>query len=146
MINPQGSRFSSIQQSMDQRRRDFDRIDSQVAQLHSYTGRLLLSGFGVIDVAVDVNFPVSFTRKPTFTYGIELEENWTAAAGTVPTVTALIMKWIRHERLPGIHTYTGATLGAVALGTPGLVWIVYKMEGPAFRNPIRTSGNPEEPI
>lgn len=139
-------RTNNMQHLLESRRRDIERVSSQGAQLHMYTGRFLISGFGVLDAAVDVTFPITFTKKPTFTYGIELEENWAVAPGTVPTCTAMILRWQRYERLAGIHSYTGATLGCTLLGTPGLVWIVYKMEGPAFQNPINTSGNPEEPI
>jgi len=131
-----GHRFQHV---LENRHREIDRVTNQAAQLHSYTGRFVISGLGVLDVSTTVNFPITFAQKPTFTYGIELEENWSVAPGTVPTCTAMVLKWQRYERLAGIFSYTGATLGVTLLGSPGLVWVVYKMMGPAYRNPIKGS-------
>lgn len=135
---------NSFQSATEQRRADLARISDQGTQIHRVSGRFLVTGHG--EVAYDVDFPVLFGTRPAPSFGGELEENQVATTGSFPTISVVVLRWNREERMPGQFLYKGATLGVVVGGTSGPIWVHWHMDGPAFRNPVRNTGTLEETI
>lgn len=105
------------------------------AQYFKITGEVECNqpGEGVINVV----FPVFFTEKPRFSYGVELMPGQPIAAGQFPRCTATVIQWGQRGREDGSFVYSGASFSISVDGPDGQVLIVqWHMEGMGLRGPI----------
>lgn len=130
----------------EQRRNDLARIDRMTVKITRVTGRVLVKGAG--EVGIDVNFPVQFTERPSFTFGGELDDNSTARALSYPTVSAVVGEWTKRKKSAGFDGYyTGARLLIVTTGIDTQrLWVHWAMEAHAIRNPVNDVGSVEDAI
>lgn len=130
---------------IDQRRDDVNRINDMTVKVTRVTGRFLVVGTG--EVAVDLPFPVVFSERPNFGHGAELDEAFSAVAGTYPTGTATVVGWTRQDPDVSEFRYTGCRLAIVTTGASGQqMWIHYAFEGKAMRNPLSQFDSLESPL
>lgn len=118
----------------EQRRTNIERINSMQVQLTAVSGFVQVNGAG--EVLQDVNFPVWFTEKPTFTFGGELMPGSPPVSGKYPTVSVVVVNWTMEQRGYGNY-YVGAKLAIVTTGDSLHQMIIHwNMEAKAIRNPI----------
>lgn len=110
-------------------------------------GIFRLCGFiefdGVGELLVPVTFPLTFTQKPSFSFGGELRENSPIQNGNLPTVSGNAVTW-RYKTNPqtGQRLYSGTSFAIVTTGHPDQLFCFhYQLEGPAIRDT-----NPSEPV
>lgn len=125
------------QNMAERRRRAVDRIEDMTCKDTTLSGRHLVSGVG--ELTFDVVFPVTFSVRPTFHYGAELEEGNFPVAGVFPGARACVVGWEVVGKVD--HTFdgyfSGATIAATTYGDDGQnVWIHWSFRGTAMRNPI----------
>lgn len=124
--------------AMDGRDDDRERIRRGQAQYLKVTGEVECDqpGEGVINVL----FPVYFTEKPRFSYGLELLPGQALVAGQFPRCSATVMRWGQRGRDDGSFVYSGAALSISTEGPTGQVLVVqWHMEGMALSGPVPTS-------
>ncbi len=96
-------------------------------------GEVTVVGAG--EASVDVNFPVWFTEKPSFSFGGELAEGHSPEATNFPTISVMVLSWVTEERGYTIY-YVGAKLGIVTTGVASHSVIAHwAAEGKAMQNP-----------
>lgn len=136
------------QHALERRRGDLGRVSDAGVKVHRVSGRVLTTGYG--ESVLTVPFPVTFTEIPLFTFGAELDAGSSALSqGEFPTVSAMVIDWVKIERLPFVFYYRGARLAVVTTGpalVPASIWIHWSMEGKAFRNPLDYSGTADDVI
>lgn len=129
---------------IDRRRADLERADLMTIGLTRVTGFVDIQGAG--EVAVEIEFPVWFTEKPSASFGGELAEGHSAEATNFPTISIVILRWITATRGLGTY-YSGAVLGVVTTGVSDHGMIAhYQLEGKAMQNPVAPTGQADEAI
>lgn len=126
----------------ERRRRDVERVNAMSAKDTTASGRVLIMGTG--DCQVEVLFPVSFSNRPFFTYGQELDEEegprQEVVPGRYPTVDATVIAWQTVRAVEGAFDgyYTGCTLACHVGGgnSEQRLWVDWQFRGVAIRNPI----------
>lgn len=99
------------------------------------SGQLRVNGAG--ETYATVTFPTRFIEKPLFSFGGELQDGDTPAAGHMPTISIVVTRWITQERPPQSRFYTGATLGIVTGGAAYQKMNAHwHFDGVAFTNPV----------
>lgn len=98
-------------------------------------------GFIDLDAAGEavahVQFPMMFSERPVFTFGLELGENAYVVPGDFPLATATVLGWtIRNEALTTL--YTGADLAIAITGGIGKLVCHYQFQARSFTNPTST--------
>lgn len=104
--------------------------DRGLQQLDSVTGQILrLSGLIDITMApdealgealIEIPFPVLFIELPGVSDGMHLFEGERIVAGQFPVVRSFVNIWRFKEYPGGTRHYTGANLGMVVTGHPGM--------------------------
>lgn len=68
-------------------------------------------------------FNVTFREMPVFTFGFSLGDNETYDYGSIPTGSAVVLKWLFEvDRLTTSRLYTGALIGWVTTGRAAAAW------------------------
>jgi hypothetical protein len=128
--------------TMERRRDDVERIDDMRVKATDVSGYVLLAHGADVTTAeatVDLDFPVTFTEKPVFTFGGELDKNHRALAGSYPTISAVIVNWEISGEIDGATEgrYIGASIACVTSGQAAQnIWLHYSFKGKAMRNPL----------
>ncbi len=117
-------------------------LDSQDIQgtNHVVNGSSLIVGIG--EALIDVFFPVSFTRIPSFSFGGELSAESVAGAGQFPTLSAVVSQWVFDDPDKDLfgasmrRYFKGARLACVVTG-PGTQKLLlhWTFSGMALTNP-----------
>lgn len=109
-------------------------LRSVAADVTNVNGRTMINGAGESFVSVD--FPVRFTKLPTFTYGFEMKEGEVLIDGLKPTGSAVVSQWKTVERLPLSVYYTGAVIQVVTTGQfYQKMLLIHNFDGIALSNP-----------
>lgn len=125
---------------MENRRRTVDRIDDMSAKDTTAHGRTIISGLG--QILIDLVFPVSFSNKPIFTYGADLDDQppQTLLDGRYPKLNATVVEWTTIRKATGAFDgyYIGCKValfveGGSSLQKIGFNWAFREI---AVRNPI----------
>lgn len=116
------------------RRGAANRLDAATGKLHSIQGFIEISGSG--EALLDVNFPVWFLERPTFTYGGEMAADQVLVAGQYPMLSVLVHRWLKKDYPNGVSYFAGATLIIVTTG-PAEQRLLghWQAQGKALRNP-----------
>lgn len=129
---------------LDQRRGDVERSRSVQGKVYSVNGFIDMQGAG--EALVDVNFPVAFQERPSFSFGAELGANQVLEDGNFPWVNAMVRSWQMIVR-DGISYYTGASVVVVASGPNDMAYTAHwTVTGKALTNPLNQSGSAEDVI
>lgn len=131
---------ANIRTALENRRGTVERARSVEGGMFVVTGLIDLVGVG--EATVDVNFPVTFTRKPSLVGSGEVGENEVIVPGAFPEISVGVRRWNRVIRAdhPDDPWYDGANLVVVIRGVADdatFVWAATWMAiGPALTNPI----------
>jgi hypothetical protein len=129
---------------IESRRADLERVDAMTIKDHVISGLIEVNGAG--EVAIDVNFPVWFTEKPSTYFGGELGDGHSPTTTDFPTISVMVLRWAKETRGLGDY-WTGATLGIVTTGEAEHQVIAHwHMEGKALRNPVGGKGDTDDSI
>lgn len=95
-----------------------------VSQYTDMLGRnLIISGEFLMpttgEVIVTVNFPVTFTEKPLFYFGADLDPNQEIVVGVLPICNGMVIRYNIDTSDVYTTLWKGADLGFVTQGTPG---------------------------
>lgn len=116
------------------RRGTANRLDAITGKLHSVQGFIDIIGSG--EAILDVNFPVWFLEKPTFTFGAEMAPDQVLTTGQYPMVSIIVHRWAMKDFPQGVSYFAGATLIIVTTGTDEQKLIGHwQAQGKALRNP-----------
>lgn len=119
---------------LEDRRGVASRLDSLTGRVHTIQGFFDLIGSG--EAILDVNFPVWFLERPTFTFGAELKAGNVLVAGSYPTISLIVQRWLMKDYPNRVSYYAGATIIAVSTGVADQSLLVHwQVEGKALRNP-----------
>lgn len=133
------------QRAMEQRRGTISRIHDVTVKLHRTSGFVTVQDPG--EVALDVHFPLWYVERPGMSFGGELADGHSAEATNFPTVSVVVLRWLKQTRGDIGQWFTGATLGIVTTGREGHKMIVHwHAEGKAMVNPLNTSGDADGSI
>jgi hypothetical protein len=97
----------------------------------------------------DVVFPVSFTHRPFFHYGAELDEGLSPVHKFFPGVQACVVGWSVTKQIEGSFDgfFIGATLSALVFGDDDVrLWCHWGFRGTGLRNPIQGPELLEDPL
>lgn len=133
----------SIQHNLQAERVEAERVQSVSGGFSSVVGSAFLAGEG--EGKFDVNFPVSFTNKPYFFFGHEVEQGAAISATAFPVCSASVLSWDTSVNGDGSPLYNGAVIAVVTLGVAES-HVHFKFEGVALKNPISPSPKPEAKI
>lgn len=135
-------RFPSL--VSEDRRRDLGRVDDFAIKPTRVHGFVLTEGVG--EGAHEVTFPVTFTERPSMSFGAELDENEFVVNLKFPTVSVVVVVWAKTmtDRVGGGTNapgwYAGATLAIVTTGKAGQrMWVHWQAEGKALRDPVHNT-------
>jgi hypothetical protein len=118
----------------EQRRVKIETQQSMQIQLNNVSGFIQVNGAG--EALQDVNFPVWFVEKPTFTFGGELMDGHSPIKTKFPTISVMVARWNKEKR-GYANYYVGASLAIVTTGDVTQQIIVHwSTVGKAIRNPI----------
>lgn len=118
-------------------------VSDSVADFSMVTGTIALSGTG--QGYSDINFPITFTEKPTVSFGYELEQGYQDVY--MPTCNAVVNDWVVAESKSGSFRYNGCSLGFVVVAEVNTIsYLHFTFTGMAFRNPVSPSMDPRETI
>lgn len=124
--------------ALDAKTGDRERIMDAQAQYFKVTGEIECDGPG--EGVTNITFPVFFTEKPRFSFGLELLPGQPVLAGQFPVCSATVIRWGQRGRDDGSFVYSGAALSISTDGPDGQVIIVqWHMEGMGLRGPVPTS-------
>lgn len=132
---------------MENRRETLRRVDAMTVKVTSVSGRVLINGTG--EITVEVPFPVHFAERPIFTSAGELEVNNTATAGSYPGLDAIVVGWLKDKEVPGVTEgyYVGARIATKVRGSAGQrLWLHYRFEAKALRNPMNSFGGLDQAL
>lgn len=119
---------------LEERRGTANRLDAITGKLHSVQGFIEIIGSG--EALLDVNFPVWFMDKPTFTFGGEMAPDQVLTTGQYPMLSVLVHRWRMKDYPNGVSYYAGATLIIVTTGTDDQKLLGHwQAQGKALRNP-----------
>lgn len=122
--------ISNIQQKQAEK----SRVEDQIATVHSIDGLFMITGSG--EASVFVNFPVKFIERPNLSFGFELDPSAVVAAGSYPSVSAVIGGWAK-EGPSNKRTFTGATILVVSTGpVTQKIWVHWTASAKATTNPF----------
>lgn len=125
---------TALKNNIDER----DRIHDQESQYFKVTGEIECDGPG--EGVTNIVFPIYFTEKPRFSFGLELIPGQPIAAGRFPRCSATVIQWGQRAREDGTIVYSGAALSISIQGPTGQVLIVqWHMEGTGLRGPVPTT-------
>ncbi len=79
------------------------------------SGEFLMPTVG--EVVVTVNFPITFTEKPLFYFGADLEPNQEIVTGSLPTCNGMVIRYNIETSDPYTTFWKGADLGFVTQGS-----------------------------
>lgn len=124
------------------RRSDIARIDAFLIKSTRTSGTVGTSGVG--EATVEVKFPVWYVERPSVSFGGELAENEYLQEGQLPTVSVVVISWVKAlDNRPAGGYFVGAKLAVVTTGRvntdsgQGQHMIVHwQAEGKAIRAPI----------
>lgn len=125
------------QNMAERRRRAVDRIEDMTCKDTTISGRHLVYGAG--ELSFDVLFPVTFTQRPVFHFGAELDEGSFPVSGAFPGARACIVGWKVTGKVDNTFDgyFTGATIAATTYGLVSQnIWLHWSFHGTAMRNPI----------
>lgn len=112
---------------------------------------VLTTGAG--EVVYPVSFTVLFAERPALTFGGSLDDNEFVEARKMPTVSAVVVRWVKAltDRVGGGLNDPGWFSGAeVAIVTTGKVeqhmWVNLVFEGKAVRPPLGSAGDLDESL
>lgn len=131
----------------ERRRREVNRIDDMTAKDSTVSGRELI--FDIGQVTFQVSFPVTFTEKPVFHYGWELDAGQSPVDQSYPGGYAFVYNWTVVGQVEGAFEgyFTGATIGALVLGTAQQrLWLHWSFRGTGLRNPVKPEDLLEEEL
>lgn len=129
----------------ERRRRDITRIEDMRVKDTTVNGRCQI--FGIGKVLVDIDFPVTFSKKPNFNWGAEMPDGWQPSVDfeTLPRLHPVIVRWSIVGTVDGAFEgrFNGCTIGVSTEGYDDqqLIWMHYSFTGPALRNPLRAAGD-----
>lgn len=127
------------------RRGAAERMDSATGRVHSIQGFMEIVGSG--EALLDVNFPVWFLEKPTFTFGGEMAVDQVLTVGAYPMLSVIVHRWRMKDFPNGVSYFAGATLIVVTTGTPEQKLIGHwEAQGKALRNPSGETVTADGPI
>lgn len=116
------------------------RIQSSAAR-DMHGRNLIVSGeFVMTDVGeamVTIRFPITFTEKPLFSFGGDVQENQPIPAGYMPTISGIVVRY--QEERDGLYRtfWKGADVGVVVTGQPGqMTSFHWHFMGKGIFNPI----------
>jgi hypothetical protein len=125
-----------------------NRLAAQQAQVVPQTGKILIvSQSGSDESTVEINFTYPFIEQPIFTFGAALANGQGYKAGALPTVSALVTKWLYVDGANPV--YTGAQLGIHTTNDPAAagmkIFLHFMFTGqatqyPAGAQPSNTTG------
>lgn len=145
MMPPRAPVFSALER----RRADLGRVDDFVIKTTRVTGFVLTEGAG--EAAHDVEFPVTFTERPSMSFGGELADNQFVEDLAFPTVSVVVISWIKSMTgrvgggLDAPGWFVGASLAIVTSGkTDQRMWVHWQAEGKALRDPVNQLGDTDE--
>ena len=126
--------------ALEQRRGELGRVGDMSVKLHRCTGFVTVQDAG--EVALDVYFPVHYVERPGMSFGGELAEGHSPEETNFPTVSVVVLRWIKQKRGEMSEWFVGANLGIVTTGREAHQMIVHwHAEGKAMVNPLNTSGD-----
>ncbi len=130
---------------IERRRADLGRIDDFTIKTTRVSGFILTEGAG--EGLHDLTFPVTFTERPSMSFGAELETNQFVEDLAFPTVSVVVVSWVKAmtDRVGGgVNApgwFTGAMLAIVTTGkNEQRMWIHWQAEGKALRDPVNELG------
>lgn len=128
------------------RRRDLGRVEDFIIKPTRVTGFVLTEGAG--EALHEVVFPVTFTERPSMSFGGELDVDEFVEALVFPTVSVVVVSWAKTmtDRVGGGTNapgwFAGAILAIVTSGKSGQrMWVHWQAEGKALRDPVHHSGD-----
>jgi len=123
--------------SLDDRRRDVQRIESVSGGIFKVTGLIDVEGAG--EGVVAVPFPIRFIEEPGFSYGPRMGAYAPLTPGDYPTCSVVVLRYDIDVRPDvGETLYDGAEFIVVVGGPSDQVMVVqWHMEGRALVNPAR---------
>lgn len=128
-----------------------DNADRTVSALPTDTtveGTFLVDGPG--EALKSVNFPAVFINRPSFQAGGELHIDTSPVAGSYPTLSCVINRWITDPPVPTDYSkvyFVGAELTIVTTGpTTQRVWVHWRASGRALVNPGHDDGMTTESL
>lgn len=145
--------FVPPQFSLERRRAELGRIDDFVIKPTRVTGFVLTDGAG--EVTHDITFPVTFTERPSMSFGAELDTDQFVQDRAFPTVSVVVIRWIKTmtdrigggEGQGGAGWFAGATLAIVTSGKKTQrLWVHWQAEGKALRDPVHHSGDTDQAL
>lgn len=125
-----------IQGQIEARRAYLSRVNDFLIKPNRLSGFYEIEFVGTAneqEVAVDVEFPIWFVDRPSFTFGGELVRD-ILVDGSFPTISAVVVGWTKtHDVRPGGGYYIGARIAVVASGREGEQMILHwVMDGKAI--------------
>lgn len=132
--------MADLNRPFETRRSTVNRINSLGVKLHEYSVETLITGVG--EVPMLIAFPVYFVERPSFTFGLAMDDNSAVVAGNFPTYSITVTAWDKLQK-QGDNVgwfYRGAALVAVLTGDiTQRAWATTTFTGKALRNPISGS-------
>ena len=114
-------RRGQIERSQQQRVQTWDQVGTATIALPATGG---VGGIVTAEATVPVVFTKTCIEEPLFTFGSALATNQAATAGTFPTLSATVHRWDT-ANAGFAPLWSGATIGVVASGAPGLQMILH---------------------
>lgn len=137
--------------AIERRRADLNRIDDFTIKTTRVHGFVLTEGAG--EAAHEITFPVTFTERPSMSFGGEMDENQFVEDLSFPTVSVVVVSWTKTmtDRVGGglgaPGWFAGATLAIVTSGkTDQRMWVHWQAEGKALRDPVRETGKTDDTL
>jgi hypothetical protein len=132
--------------ALERRRAELSRIDDFTIKTTRVHGFVLTEGAG--EAAHEITFPVTFTERPSMSFGAELADNEFVEDLSFPTVSVVVISWTKTmiDRVGGgldaPGWFAGANLAIVTSGkSDQRVWVHWQAEGKALRDPVNQVGD-----